>query len=181
MIWTGIQVGENQIRINEENQYREQQYSSNQILREIQGRIQAMDSDIEKRNKRLVALNRDKENYTRLLQEAEGKLSVIVAQLDEEERRIELMKQEVMDKLDDLSESRTRFNSLKNECEAFIARHQKVDGEIQKTILDRDKESMLLEAAQNNLRSHKEALTLKKEAVKTNENCMKVRWARASQ
>lgn len=162
---------ENQIRINEEkiNNIENSNTAANQDIEGIQGRIQAMDSDIEKRNKRLVALNRDKENYTRLLQEAEGKLSVIVAQLDEEERRIELMKQEVMDKLDDLSESRTRFNSLKNECEAFIARHQKVDGEIQKTILDRDKESMLLEAAQNNLRSHKEALTLKKEAVKTNE------------
>lgn len=158
---------ENQISINEEKikHIESSNVAANQDIEGTKSRIATMDADIEKRNKRLATLNRDKENFTRLLAEAEEKLAEIIARLDEGERRIELMKQEVMDKLDDLSECRTRLNSLKNEREAFLARKQKVDGEIRKTILDRDRESMQLEAAMNELRKQKEALAQKKEVA----------------
>jgi chromosome segregation protein len=156
---------ENQISINEEKikHIESSNTAANQDIEGTRNRIAAMDADIEKRNKRLATLNRDKENFAQLLAEAEEKLAEIIARLDEGERRIELMKQEVMDKLDDLSECRTRLNSLKNEREAFIARKQKVDGEIRKTMLDRDRESMQLEEAMNELRRQKEALAQKKE------------------
>lgn len=164
----------NQIRINEEkiNHIESSNTNASEDIKGIKERIQAMDTDIEKRNKRLVTLTRDQENFSQMLQEAEEKLGAIIARLDEGERRIEMMKQEVMDKLDDLSESRTRLNSLKNEREAFISRKQKVDNEIQKTILDRDRGSMQMEEAQNVLRVNKEALSLKKDAVKTYENTL---------
>ncbi len=156
---------ENQISINEEkiNHIESSNTAANQDIEGNKSRMAAMDADIEKRNKRLANLNRDQENYTRLLSEAEEKLAEVIAVLDAGERRIELMKQEVMDKLDDLSECRTRLNSLKNEQEAFQTRQQKVEGEIRKTMLDRDKESMQLEQARNELRRQKENLTNKKE------------------
>ncbi len=157
---------ENQIKINEEkiNHIESSNTAANQDIEGTKDRLAAMDADIEKRNKRLANLSRDKENFTKLLAEAEEKLAEIVARLDEGERNIEMMKQEVMDKLDDLSECRTHLNSLKNEREAFTARQQKVEGEVRKAMLDRDRESMQLEEAKNGLRSQKEALAQKKEA-----------------
>lgn len=157
---------DSQIRINEEKikHIESSNTTANQDIEGSRERLAAMDADIEKRNKRLANLNRDKENFSKLLAEAEEKLAEIVARLDEGERNVEMMKQEVMDKLDDLSECRTRLNSLKNEREAFSTRKQKVEGDVRKAMLDRDRESMQLEEAQNELRRQKEALAQKKEA-----------------
>ncbi len=166
---------ENHIRINEEkiSHIESSNTASNQDIEGTKSRIEAMDEDIEKRNKRLVTLNRDRENYSEMLVEAEEKLARIVARLDEGERRIELMKQEVMDKLDDLSESRTRVNSLNNERESIKVRQQKVSDEIRRIMLDRDKESMKLEEAQNGLRKLKGALNSSKESMQENENAFR--------
>ena len=165
---------ENQIRINEEkiSHIESTNASSKHDIEGTQTRIEAIDADIAKKHKRLETLEREKGNFSLMLSEAEEKLSDIIARLDESERRIELMKQEVMDKLDDLSESRTRRNSLKNESEAFKARHQKVNADIQKILLDKDKESMQLEEVQNGLRAQKEALTAKKEELSKNEDAL---------
>ena len=70
-----------------------------------------------------------------------------------------------MDKLDILSECRTRYNSLKNEKEAFTIRQTKLDVEINKIILDRDHEKMRLEQAESDLRGQKDALEAKKEEI----------------
>lgn len=108
-------------------------------------RIESIDKDIEKRNKRLENLQREHENFSMLLTQAEQKINEIIARLDKKEREIELMKQEVMDKLDDLSESRTKLNSLKNERKALKERQQKVSAEIRKIMLERDQETLRLE------------------------------------
>lgn len=166
---------ENQIRINEEK-ISHIESANNQSAHDIEGtkaRIEAIDADIRKRQKRLETLEREKVNFSLLLSEAEEKLSKIIARLDESERRIELMKQEVMDKLDELSESRTRCNSLKSEKEAFKNRLKKVQGDIQKNMLDSDRERMQLEDAQNILRSQKEALAAKKEELNKSEEMLK--------
>jgi chromosome segregation protein len=115
-------------------------------------RIESIDKDIEKRNKRLENLQREHENFSMLLTQAEQKINEIIARLDKKEREIELMKQEVMDKLDDLSESRTKLNSLKNERKALKERQQKVSAEIRKIMLERDQETLRLEEAVNDLR-----------------------------
>lgn len=166
---------ENQIRINEEkiSHIESTNASSAHDIEGTKARIEAIDADIGKKQKRLDTLEREKVNFNLLLSEAEEKLSKVIARLDESERRIELMKQEVMDKLDELSESRTRCNSLKNESEAFKARQKKVHADIQKVTLDCDKERMQLEEAQNNLRSQKEAMTAKKEELNKNEETLK--------
>lgn len=163
---------ENQIHINEEkiNNIESSNTAVNQDIEGTKARIQAMDADIEKRNKRLQNLMKDKDTYTEMLQKAEEKLAAIVTRLDEDERRIELMKQDVMDKLDILSECRTRVNSLKSEREAFKSRRQKVDDDIRKTVLERDRESMQLEEAQNSLREQKELLVRKRDEVKNKDD-----------
>ncbi len=163
---------ENQIQINEEKISHIDSTNASSI-HDIEGtktRIELLDADIAKRQKRLEILECEKLNFAQLLQEAEEKLDKVIARLDESERSIELMKQEVMDKLDDLSESRTSRNSLKNESEAFETRLKRVDADILKIILDRDKESMQLEEAQNGLRKHKEDLRAKNIELSDNEN-----------
>lgn len=134
-------------------------------------RIESIDKDIEKRNKRLENLQREHENFSMLLTQAEQKLNEIIARLDKKEREIELMKQEVMDKLDDLSESRTKLNSLKNERKALKERQQKVSAEIRKIMLERDQETLRLEEAVNDLRKAKESLSKQKENLGEKENC----------
>ncbi len=134
-------------------------------------RIESIDKDIEKRNKRLENLQREHENFSMLLTQAEQKLNEIIARLDKKEREIELMKQEVMDKLDDLSESRTKLNSLKNERKALKERQQKVSAEIRKIMLERDQETLRLEEAVNDLRKAKESLSKQKENLGEKEDC----------
>lgn len=163
----GVDQLENQIKIGEEkiNHIESSNAASEQSIDELKARIALIISDIDKRNNRINALEKDKEKYSDLLNEAEGKLSNVLSRLDESEKHIELMKQEVMDKLDALSESRTIFNSLKNEKQAFIEREDKVEDDIKNLILDRDKQSMQLEVAQDGLRKQKEAHLFKKEKL----------------
>jgi len=156
---------ENRIQINEEKikSLESGNIATNQDIEGTKARIEAIDRDIEKRNKRLENLEREHQNFSMMLAQAEQKLNEIIARLGEKERQIELMKQEVMDKLDDLSESRIKLNSLKNEKQALKERQQKVSAEIRKIMLERDQESLHLEESINGLRKEKESLAKKKE------------------
>ena len=164
---------ENRIQIDEEKikNLESGNISADQDIEGTKIRIESIDKDIEKRNKRLENLQREHENFSMLLTQAEQKLNEIIARLDKKEREIELMKQEVMDKLDDLSESRTKLNSLKNERKALKERQQKVNAEIRKIMLERDQETLRLEEAVNDLRKAKESLSKQKENLGEKENC----------
>jgi len=158
---------DNQIKIDEEkiSHIESSNAASSQDIDELREKIKMVEADIEKRKNRLSVLDKDREKYIELLYAAEEKLAEVMSRLDESEKRIELMKQEVMDKLDILSECRTRYNSLKNEKEAFTIRQTKLDVEINKIILDRDHEKMRLEQAESDLRGQKDALEAKKEEI----------------
>ena len=164
---------ENRIQIDEEKikNLESGNISADQDIEGTKIRIESIDKDIEKRNKRLENLQREHENFSMLLTQAEQKLNEIIARLDKKEREIELMKQEVMDKLDDLSESRTKLNSLKNERKALKERQQKVSAEIRKIMLERDQETLRLEEAVNDLRKAKESLSKQKENLGEKEDC----------
>ena len=162
---------ENRIQINVEKikSLESGNIAADQDIEGTKSRIEAINRDIEKRNKRLENLEREHENYSNLLAQAEKKLGEIIARLNEKEREIELMKQEVMDKLDDLSESRTRLNSLKNEKKALKERQRKVSDEIRKIMLERDQETLRLEEAMNDLRKAKGLLSKQKEDLNEKE------------
>jgi chromosome segregation protein len=164
---------ENRIQIDEEKikNLESGNITADQDIEGTKIRIESIDKDIEKRNKRLENLQREHENFSMLLTQAEQKLNEIIARLDKKEREIELMKQEVMDKLDDLSESRTKLNSLKNERKALKERQQKVNAEIRKIMLERDQETLRLEEAVNDLRKAKESLSKQKENLGEKEDC----------
>lgn len=165
---------DNQIRIDEEkiSHIESSNAASSQDVDELRTRIKMMEADIEKRNNRLSTLDKDREKYRELLYEAEEKLAEVLSRLDESERQIELMKQEVMDKLDTLSECRIKYNSLKNEKEAFHIRQRKLDVEISRTILECDNKRMQLEQVQNGLYNQKEALERKKDNINRSEETM---------
>ncbi|WP_034837952.1 chromosome segregation protein SMC [Thermoclostridium stercorarium] len=158
---------ESRIKLDEEkiNHMESNNAASDQDIDELRNRLKTLETDIEKRNARLMALDKDREKYTGLLYEAEEKLAAILSQLDESEKRIEFMKQEVMDKLDILSECRTKYNSLKNEKESFHTRQKKLEAEINRTALELDSERIKLEQVQNDLLKYKHCLENKKEEI----------------
>jgi len=162
---------DSQIKLDEEkiSHIESSNAASSQDIEELKARLKTLEADIEKRNNRLSVLDKDREKYRELLYEAEEKLNAVLSRLDESEKRIELMKQEVMDKLDVLSECRTRYNSLKNEKETFNARQKKIETEINKVILDRDQQMMQLEQVQNDLHRYRETLEAKKAEIIHNE------------
>lgn len=163
----GIDQLDNQIKMDEEkiSHIESSNAASSQDIDELRARIKAMEADIQKRNERLSALEKDRVKYTELLYEAQERLAVVLSSLDESEKRIEFMKQEVMDKLDILSECRTRYNSLKNEKESFSERQKKLETEISRVILDNDNQRIQLEQVQNELHKQKNALEGKKEEI----------------
>ena len=165
---------DSQIKLDEEkiSHIESSNAASSQNIDELKERLKMLDADIEKRNNRLSLLDKDREKYRELLYEAEEKLAEVLSRLDESEKRIELMKQEVMDKLDVLSECRTRYNSLKNEKETFNVRQRKIETEINRVILDRDHGKMQLEQAQNDLNIYRDNLEAKKAEIKQNEESL---------
>ena len=146
--------------------------ASSHDVDELKSRLKMLEADIEKKNVRLSALDRDREKYVELLYNAEEKLADILSRLDESEKRIELMKQEVMDKLDILSECRTKYNSLKNEKESFSVRQKKLETEINRVVLELDNERMKLEHGQNEVKDYRDALEAKKEEINGSEKTL---------
>lgn len=139
--------------------------ASGQDIEDLKKKLKSLDEEIEKRNSRLAALDKDRSRYIDLLYGAEEKLAAIMSRLDESEKSIELMKQEVMDKLDVLSECRTKYNSLKNEKESFSTRQRKLETEINRLILELDNERMKLEQARNDLESGRKILEARKNEI----------------
>jgi len=148
---------------------------SSQDIEDLKKRLKMLEADIEKKNMRLSALDKDREKYKDLLYESEEKLAEILSRLDESEKRIELMKQEVMDKLDVLSECRTRHNSLKNERESFVSRRNKLETEINRMVVELDNERIKLEHAQQELLQKRKALESKKDEINRNEEVLQNR------
>jgi len=122
----------------------------------IKERANQIDIEIDKKKKRLVQLERDEENFSRLLEEANSKLAEIMARLDEGERQIEEAKQAIMDKQDDLSDTKIRLNNLKNNSENCRDVQKRLKEEIRQSILERDRESMRIEDLENSLRETRE-------------------------
>jgi len=122
----------------------------------IKERANQIDIEIDKKKKRLVQLERDEENFSRLLEEANSKLAEIMARLDEGERQIEEAKQAIMDKQDDLSDTKIRLNNLNNNSENCRDVQKRLKEEIRQSILERDRESMRIEDLENSLRETRE-------------------------
>lgn len=166
---SAIEKNESDIRIYEEKirSLLSSNESYGEDIRSIRERIEALRLDAERKEKRLHQLTADSQKYSRLLSEAEEQLARILAQLDESERIIEEAKQSIMDKQDQLSDSRIRANNLKNDLENYRQLKSRLSGDIRQAVLEKDRESMQKEELEASLRKTRESIASVKNEVET--------------
>ena len=122
-------------------------------------RFGAIDADLEKKRKRVTALERDGERFSAELADAEARLAEVMGRLSEGERETELAKQRIMDLQDGLSDMRTRLNNLKNDMENTAERKRKLTAELMQMGRERDRIGMTQEELGAGLRKTRQAIT----------------------
>jgi chromosome segregation protein len=110
------------------------------------------------RPKKLTYLNKKNEEYSSLLQEYEKQMKSVLAVLDENERHIEDLKADVMDKIDLLSDKKVQLNSEKVHLDGLFKRKKSIDLEINQIVLDVDKENMKKEDLMQSIYNAKDSL-----------------------
>jgi len=164
---TGIEKNESNIRVYEEkiNHLHSSNEGYGEDIRNFQGRMAALEAEAERKEKRLQQLTKDSERFANLLAEAEQQLAAIMTQLDESERIIEEAKQTVMDKQDQLSDSRIRANNLRNDLENYRQLKNRLAEDIRQAILEKDREQMTKEDLEASLRKTREAIAAARETA----------------
>jgi len=169
---SGIEKNESNIRICEEKISHLQSgiEGYGEDIKNIKERMAALDAETERKENRIRQLSADSEKFAQLLAEAERQLAEIMAKLDESERIIEEAKQTVMDKQDQLSDSRIRANNLGNDLENYRQLKARLSEDIRQALLDKDRENMEKEDLEASLRKTREEIAATKEAVKALED-----------
>ena len=164
---TGIEKNESSIRIYEEkiSHLLSNNEGYGEDIRGIKERMEALKVEAERKEQRIQQLTRDSERFAQLLSEAEERLAKIMAQLDESERIIEEAKQTVMDKQDQLSDSRIRANNLRNDLENYRQLKGRLSEDIHQALLEKDRENMEKEDLDASLRKTREDIATTKDTV----------------
>jgi chromosome segregation protein len=164
---SGIEKNQSNIRIYEEkiSNLKANIEGYGEDIKSIRERMAALEAEAARKEKRIQQLNRDSERFAQLLAEAEEQLAEIMAKLDESERIIEEAKQTVMDKQDQLSDSRIRANNLKNDLENYKQLKGRLSEDIRQALLDKDKENMEKEDLEASLRKTREEIASTKDTV----------------
>ncbi|HOQ75653.1 MAG TPA: chromosome segregation protein SMC [Thermoclostridium sp.] len=164
---SGIEKNESNIRIFEEkiSHLQSNIEGFGEDIRSIRERMAALETEAERKEKRIQQLTGDSERFARLLAEAEQQLAEIMAKLDESERIIEEAKQSVMDKQDQLSDSRIRANNLRNDLENYKQLRGRLSEDIRQALLDKDRENMEKEDMEASLRKTRDEIAATKDTV----------------
>lgn len=138
----------------------------------LKDRMTELEVEVEKKKKRLSLMQRDEENFGKLLAEAEETMAAILQKLDEGERHVEEAKQAIMDKQDNLSESKIRFNNFKNDMSNYVQLKRRLSDEIHQSIVEKDKENMKKEDLDASLRKTREEISKSKTRISNLEQKM---------
>lgn len=161
---TDIEKNEGHIRLCEEkiNHLTSNNNNFGNDIESIKVRMSELEADVEKKKKRILQMDRDREHFGQMLAQAEETLAGIVARLDEGERLVEEAKQAVMDKQDILSDSKIRLNNLKNDTDNFKQLKSRLLEDIRQSTVETDRERMKKEDLDNSLRKTREEITASK-------------------
>ncbi|WP_024834638.1 chromosome segregation protein SMC [Ruminiclostridium josui] len=133
-------LGENIVRLNEETA-------------EISSKLELLNTEEQSRQKKIEYLNGQYNDFSKKLEKYQSDLDEILSTLDESERHIEMLKSDIMDKLDIQSDKRTQINNIKNHIENMRKRQNSIGTEIYSLKLEKDKDNMkkedLLESIRN--------------------------------
>ncbi len=160
-----IEKATHQIQLDEEKIRHFEQTNLNfgEDLADMKARFDAMDADMEKKRKRISALERDTARFAEELAEAEERLAEVLGRLSEGERATENAKQTIMDRQDILSDVRIRLNNLKNDMENTEDRKRKIQAELLQLGRERDRAGMTREELDAGLRKTRQSITASKE------------------
>lgn len=128
-------------------------------------RAAQIEAEVEKKQRRMLQLDRDSERFGSLLKEAEETLAGIIARLSEGERLVEEAKQAVMDKQDSLSDVKIQINNLKNDKDNYNQLKKRLLDEIRQSMVEKDRERMQKEDLDSSLRKNQEELNRSKKNI----------------
>ena len=120
-------------------------------ISELNQKINLMLVEEETKNKKLGYLNKQNIDFSSKLTEFEQQMEALIALLDENEKHIEKLKSDVMDKLDILSDKKTQVNNVSSHIENIHKRKLSIDGEINTLLLDNDRENIKKEDLSENI------------------------------
>ncbi len=141
-----IKINEQKIQNLEDNIERLENES-----KESMERINELNSEQASRKKKLEYLEQQHEKFLQRLDEFEGRLRSILSNLDEAERSIEIMKADMMEKTDMISDKKLQLNSVGHHVEALEKRKSDIETEIRKARFEIDKEKMTIEELNESL------------------------------
>jgi len=162
---TAIERCASEIKLNEEKITNLQQ----NILRldaecaELREKAESLDKEEAGKQDRLKYLENQLASYSQKLAEYEKQMEELLATLDVNERQIELLKAEVMDKMDIQSDKKMQIGNIKTHIENMQKRQKTIDNEVYQLVVENDREKMKKEDLAENIRQITEKICGQKE------------------
>lgn len=133
---------------------------------ELREKIEVLETEEAGKKDRLKYLERQLEEYSAKLAGFEKQMEELLKTLDEEERSIELLKSEIMDKMDIQSDKKLQISNLRSHIENMQKRQRSIDTEVYQNVVEKDREKMKKEEltesirnAEQHIKGHKEKLS----------------------
>lgn len=133
---------------------------------ELREKIEVLETEEAGKRDRLKYLERQLEEYSAKLAGFEKQMEELLKTLDEEERSIELLKSEIMDKMDIQSDKKLQISNLRSHIENMQKRQRSIDTEVYQNVVEKDREKMKKEEltesirnAEQHIKGHKEKLS----------------------
>lgn len=133
---------------------------------ELREKIEVLETEEAGKKDRLKYLERQLEEYSAKLAGYEKQMEELLKTLDEEERSIELLKSEIMDKMDIQSDKKLQISNLRSHIENMQKRQRSIDTEVYQNVVEKDREKMKKEEltesirnAEQHIKKHKEKLS----------------------
>ncbi|PYG87068.1 condensin subunit Smc [Ruminiclostridium sufflavum DSM 19573] len=122
-------------------------------ISEIDSKTELLLKEEKNRQSKIVYLKGQQEEFSAKLFKYQAELDAVISTLGESERKIEMLKAGIMDKLDIQSDKRTQINNIKNHIENIKKRQNSIGTEIYTLKLEKDKDNMKKEDLTESIRN----------------------------
>jgi chromosome segregation protein len=120
---------------------------------EVMEKISALENEEASKQSRLKYLEKQLDEYSTRLAGYEKQMEELLKTLDEEEKNIELLKSEIMDKMDIHSDKKLQISNLRTHIENMKKRQKSIDSEVYQNIVEKDREIMKKEELTESIRN----------------------------
>jgi len=129
---------------------------------ELEEKVRELEKEEAGKQDKLRYLERQLNDYSTKLAGYEKQMEELLKTLDEDERRIELLKSAIMDKIDIQSDKRMQISNLKTHIENMQKRQRSIDSEIYQNVIERDREKIKKEELLGHIRNADEQINKQK-------------------